>query len=489
MARFPLAVRHLQALAALTALAAFLRFSTLGTQSYWYDEAVTVQLVRRSLSGMLSAIPGSESTPPLYYVLAWGWSRLFGTGDVGLRSLSAVFGTATVPAAYAAARVFVSRRTSLVAAALLAVSPFLVWYSQEARAYAVFVFFGTLSLALVGRAADPSASRSLAWWALSAALALATHYFALFLVAPEAAWLLYRSVDRRATVKAVAIVAAVGAALLPLALYQSRYTEHTAWISTGGLGGRAAYLLHQLVIGAYPTSYIRPLIVAVPVVVSVGLFAWTERSERDGALLALAFGIVAVGAPFALALVGDLFFGGRGDYFLFRNLIVATVPLTIVAATVLGTERAGKAGLLACALVCSLLVAVSIDISRRPDLQRPDVRAVAAAVGSPPGLRAILLDPRTSLPLRLYLPRLEDLRQQGAYLREIDVVEETNNANSPQADRSPPPGFRRIETRHVVQGFTIVRLQSLRRRRVTAANLVGEFPNHRFLAILLAPRD
>jgi mannosyltransferase len=489
MARFPLAVRHLQALAALTALAAFLRFSTLGTQSYWYDEAVTVQLVRRSLSGMLSAIPGSESTPPLYYVLAWGWSRLFGTGDVGLRSLSAVFGTATVPAAYAAARVFVSRRTSLVAAALLAVSPFLVWYSQEARAYAVFVFFGTLSLALVGRAADPSASRSLAWWALSAALALATHYFALFLVAPEAAWLLYRSVDRRATVKAVAIVAAVGAALLPLALYQSRYTEHTAWISTGGLGGRAAYLLHQLVIGAYPTSYIRPLIVAVPVVVSVGLFAWTERSERDGALLALAFGIVAVGAPFALALVGDLFFGGRGDYFLFRNLIVATVPLTIVAATVLGTERAGKAGLLACALVCSLLVAVSIDISRRPDLQRPDVRAVAAVVGSPPGLRAILLDPRTSLPLRLYLPRLEDLRQQGAYLREIDVVEETNNANSPQADRSPPPGFRRIETRHVVQGFTIVRLQSLRRRRVTAANLVGEFPNHRFLAILLAPRD
>jgi hypothetical protein len=156
---------------------------------------------------------------------------------------------------------------------------------------------------------------------------------------------------------------------------------------------------------------------------------------------------------------------------------------------VLGTERAGKAGLLACALVCSLLVAVSIDISRRPDLQRPDVRAVAAVVGSPPGLRAILLDPRTSLPLRLYLPRLEDLRQQGAYLREIDVVEETNNANSPQADRSPPPGFRRIETRHVVQGFTIVRLQSLRRRRVTAANLVGEFPNHRFLAILLAPRD
>jgi hypothetical protein len=83
---------------------------------------------------------------------------------------------------------------------------------------------------------------------------------------------------------------------------------------------------------------------------------------------------------------------------------------------------------------------------------------------------------------------LEELRKEAAYLREIDVVEETTNANSPEADRSPPPGFRRIETRHLVQGFTLVRLRSPRPRRVTRATLVGEFPNTRFLTILLAPR-
>jgi mannosyltransferase len=121
-------------LLALTVGAALLRFSSLGTQSYWYDEAITVELVRKPFHAMLGALPHSESTPPAYYVLAWIWSRMFGTGEAGLRSLSAAIGTATVPATYPAARAFVGRRPALIAAALVAVSPFLVWYSQEARA-------------------------------------------------------------------------------------------------------------------------------------------------------------------------------------------------------------------------------------------------------------------------------------------------------------------------------------------------------------------
>ena len=48
---------------------------------------------------MLHAVKVSESNPPLYYVLAWGWAKAFGTGEVGLRSLSALFGAATVPVA------------------------------------------------------------------------------------------------------------------------------------------------------------------------------------------------------------------------------------------------------------------------------------------------------------------------------------------------------------------------------------------------------
>ena len=53
---------------------------------------------------MLRAIPDSESTPPLYYVLAWLWTHVFGTGEVGLRSLSALLGTATIVVVWALGR-------------------------------------------------------------------------------------------------------------------------------------------------------------------------------------------------------------------------------------------------------------------------------------------------------------------------------------------------------------------------------------------------
>src|SRR6266542_4820915 len=51
---------------ALTAAAAALRFTTLGLQSFWYDETVTVSLVQKPLVAMLRALPGSETTPPFY---------------------------------------------------------------------------------------------------------------------------------------------------------------------------------------------------------------------------------------------------------------------------------------------------------------------------------------------------------------------------------------------------------------------------------------
>ena len=124
-----------------------LRFATLDVQSFWHDEVFTVRLMHKSFFGMLAGIRRTESTPPLYYVLAWLWTRVFGTGEVGLRSLSAVFGVATVPAAFAAGRELVSRRAGIVAAALAAASPYLVWYSQEGRSYALYALLATLSTA------------------------------------------------------------------------------------------------------------------------------------------------------------------------------------------------------------------------------------------------------------------------------------------------------------------------------------------------------
>src|SRR3954469_12915120 len=131
--------RHLQLLAGITLAGALLRFATLDVQSYWLDEVATVNILRHGFGDMISAVSAGESTPPLYYVLAWVWSKLFGTGEVGLRSLSALFGTLAVPAAYLTARRLASPVAGAIAAGLVALNPYLVWYSQEARSYALFV--------------------------------------------------------------------------------------------------------------------------------------------------------------------------------------------------------------------------------------------------------------------------------------------------------------------------------------------------------------
>ena len=60
---------------------AALRFATLETQSFWIDEGYTVHLLRGRLSGLVHGIPRTEETPPLYYALAWLWTRPFGTAE------------------------------------------------------------------------------------------------------------------------------------------------------------------------------------------------------------------------------------------------------------------------------------------------------------------------------------------------------------------------------------------------------------------------
>ena len=74
-----------------------LRFATLTSQSYWFDEAQAAHELHLSFGGMLGAWSSGEPNPPLYFLVAWPWARLFGTGEAGLRSLSALLGTALIP--------------------------------------------------------------------------------------------------------------------------------------------------------------------------------------------------------------------------------------------------------------------------------------------------------------------------------------------------------------------------------------------------------
>ena len=434
--------KALRLLAGLVILAAALRFWRIGHQSFWLDEVFTVRLVNEDLGGMLKGVRETESTPHLFYSLAWLWEKLVGDGEAALRSLSALFGIATVPVAYLAARELFRPAAALTAAALVAVNPWLVWYSQEARAYALLVLLSTAALLFFLRG-------DLARWALMSALAVLTHYFAAFLVAPMGLWLIWKRRDR-ASLAASGAVAVVGLALAPLALDQ-RASGHTKFIEEISLGGRVTDLPKKFVSGELgtPTPGLGPL-AGLLVLAGAALLLWraTPEDRRRGLGLA-ALTAVTLAVPLLLALAGF-------DYLFPRNAIAALIPAAAALAAGFASHRLGLAAAVA---LCLTAVAVNIQVGFNASLQRDDWRAVARAIGSPEGGdRGIVLSEQVQLaPLEHYVPELREYPPSGATLGEIVAVRIARSRGSYRPQ--PPAGFQLVERRREAS-FELERFRS-----------------------------
>jgi 4-amino-4-deoxy-L-arabinose transferase-like glycosyltransferase len=414
----------LWALAGLVALGAAVRFATLGLQSYHHDEVITVaRVIPGSFTDMLRQVKGSESNPPLYYVLAWGWAKAFGTGEVTMRSLSALFGVATIPISYCIGRELASRRAGLIAAALVAVNPMLIWYSQEARSYALLVFFGAASLLFFARALRTREGRDLALWALASALALCSHYFAVFAVGIEALWLLVALRSRwRAVLPAVGGVAIVGLALIPLISAQVNPT-HIGWIDHSPLQSRLFQTGVSFLVGetghviAEPPRERYALLPAILIGVAFVLVAVRgTRSEKRGAVLAAAIGLGVVALAALAAAIGK-------DYVVERNLLPALVPLAAAGAIGFATDGARRLGLLLAVGLVAYWAAFDIHVTQTPNLQRPDFREITKGLGPPRGPRAIVTWKLAADPVRFYLHDGSVRAYSGEIpLREIDVI-------------------------------------------------------------------
>jgi mannosyltransferase len=382
----------------LIVLAALLRFPTLATQSIWFDEAATWELTRLPFGDMLSALPDRESNPPLFYVLEWLVTRAFGDGEFALRGLSALAGTLLVPVAFGIGRRIGGTRAGLATAALVAVNPLLVWFSQEARSYELVALLSAASLLLFLRALDDDRPRVLAWWALLSALALCSHYFACFVLAPQIAWLLWRHPSRRAVLAVVAALMVVSAALLPLLLAQRGNPYDIAGAS---IATRLLQIPKQFLLGYRgPLALPSGLLGAALILSSVWLLLrHAERRVRERALLVGAIGLTGVALPLAGAAVG-------ADYLNARNLIPALVPLAAMLgagfATVVPRWGARLGGALA-ALLCAMSVVIVVTVASDNEYQRPDWKGLARALGSSSEPRAVVISPANGeVALRYY---------------------------------------------------------------------------------------
>ena len=479
---------------ALVVIAAVIRIVVLTNQSYWADEALTAYEAQLPFGAMITTVVHVETTPPLYFVVIWVWAHVFGTGEAALRAVSMLAGVALVPLAYLSGRELVSARAGTIAAALVALNPFLIWYSQEARAYMLLAALSGASFLWFVRARARPSRRNTAWWAIWSSLALMTHFFAGFLVAPEALWLLWTA-RRRITAAAVVVVGAVQVAMLPFAFADTGHG--VGWIAQIPRHVRIAQAISEWGVSimyrraTQNQSFLGGalLIVAAGLLLAFG----HERRTRRGAAVAAAIGVAVWILPLLAALGGQ-------DYFISRNVIPAVVPLAVVLGAACAAPRARLLGGALAAVLVAMFAYATIQVQTHAYLQRPDWRSVAHALGPALVPRAIVAaNGTTADPLKIYLPRSNWVQpqEQKVWVQEVDVVGDRkqlplrpvrldlpklppiwlSRRGAPTPALVAPPGARLVD-RFVVHNWIIGRFVFAHPRQLTVKQLIALAPEY-----------
>lgn len=167
-------------------------------QSLWLDEAISANVVRQlTYSGILTKFSPSDFHPPLYYFVLKFWSTLFGANELALRSFSIFCGAFSILMIYQIGKKVFSARVGLFAALLLATAPLHIYYSQEARMYALETLLVLTSvywfIVLLER---QTLKRWLVFTIINAAL-LYTDYLPTFIFDAYLVWLLLAKQDNK----------------------------------------------------------------------------------------------------------------------------------------------------------------------------------------------------------------------------------------------------------------------------------------------------
>jgi uncharacterized membrane protein len=330
-------------------LGTLLRLVGLGADSLWYDETVSVYLAGSPLAELIRHTAG-DIHPPGYYIVLRGWLLATGypTGHAdpsgtGLEFAACFFslacGVALIALVYTLARSIAGRRTSLAAAAIVALSPYNIWYAQEARMYTLAAALGVVGIYALLRGAGLTGGpprRGVARWLPWAAYAVATaiglyvlYYFAFLLVALNL-WflilLLLRRIQRRCALPWIAAnLAAVVlyGPWLPIAWRQAASPPVPPWRAAPALLLALREAWSTLALGQSAPGWTWPVLLLVLVLYVIGLLALLglakrrarndsdSKSQLSGALqdaahpVAASFLPVVTFGPLALILLGS----------------------------------------------------------------------------------------------------------------------------------------------------------------------------------------
>ena len=170
-----------------------LRIYNLDSQSLWFDEAYSYKMSVLGVTGILNAIIAeSENHPPVYYWLLYFWTSMFGYSEFSLRLLSAITGSLSIPLVYLFGKTIFNRRTGFLAALIMALSSYQIYYSQEARSYALMVLLALLSYYFFIGLFENYSFRRAVCYVLSSIILMYTHYLGGMIVIAQNAYYLTR---------------------------------------------------------------------------------------------------------------------------------------------------------------------------------------------------------------------------------------------------------------------------------------------------------
>lgn len=170
---------------ALIILAFGIRAYHLDYQSLWRDEVDAIFFATRDLATMLGNFTSPGQNGPLYFLALRFWIDLTGSSEFSLRFLSLLFGVLFIPLAFTFGRWLLGREVGLLGALFAVLSPYYVWYSQEAKMYALLTFLSLLSVFLYLLALERGKTRLWVSYVVVTSLSLYVHAFVVFLIAFE----------------------------------------------------------------------------------------------------------------------------------------------------------------------------------------------------------------------------------------------------------------------------------------------------------------
>jgi uncharacterized membrane protein len=329
----------------------------------WLDEAISIHQARLSLHDLFRTLYFGDRQPPLYHLVLWLTIRAFGHGEFAVRLPSLIAGTLVIPVLYELGRELYDRRTGLIAAAFAAVSPMLIWYSQEVRMYEFATVFGLLALLMQLRVIRRGTMANWAGYILASAALLWAHYFGLALIIIQQLVFVGVLVHRRRAgqpVRSLAVGFAYSAAVLAMQLVPLLvFAHHQYQVTTSAAGspsGTYDYLSFYSVLsnmawslwGYQPDAATVLLAAMWPLFLLLSLVLLGRGGSRQTTILAIA----------AVALVGLLIVASAFDRSLFevRNfLILVPLVLLLIARLITGWIRQPRLRLLLAGAVAATL--------------------------------------------------------------------------------------------------------------------------------------